>query len=540
VDFLIQLLIQFEDCLSYSDLVQYAGLYHVARPLYMPGSSDELTDLEVRKPVYLKFLLLMNFSVLWTNAEAATFGNFPSYFRSKSDVVVVGDISGDSPVTRSISSSFLLIRSHFKDSIRLVDAWRSESKKANSERTQSRNSTLNSVLLSFYASSKMNLEVLPMRLLSPGTRRRQRFQNLSNQIRQYNHDYFLVTGAAGYIGLHTCLHFLDMGHYVLGVDDLSRGSLKAIEVLECHSKFKFFLCNVADEGCLASIFATFKITAILHFAGVAFVEESVRFPKLYFQNITNTTKAFARFSIQHGVSQFLFASTCAVYGQPRVILITESTPTKPMSPYGESKLAAENEIFFIKSPGTVFRALRFFNVIGADPEGRLGEMQNPSTFSYARIWTQCLLYSHSKITEIPIFGNNFNTTDGTPIRDFIHVYDLVRAHYLLIFNYKGNKDIFNLGGSMPTSVLNFIDVCQRVINRHIHKKILPGSDSSASVLQADSSSISNTVQWMPIFTDLYLTLKSAYHWDLNKEHIFDISANMKRYSMNKSSFLECP
>ena len=291
---------------------------------------------------------------------------------------------------------------------------------------------------------------------------------LSRQIKPYPQriprlKHFLVTGGAGYIGAHASAYLLEEGHSVTVVDNLSRGSKTSISIFSeaFPSRFRFHNIDIGNAKQLDELFVKYSYDAVWHFAAVAFIKESVENPALYHQNITVNTHTLATTMRRHGVPELIFSSSCAVYGVPDSIPVTEETPTNPLNPYGKAKLAAENMLKKMSTSTFKVRILRYFNVVGAHPIISIGETPHPGLKTYGRLWTACVDAIEGRQPGISIRGNNFDTVDGTGIRDFVHVWDLVRAH-LSVMEAPGHFSLYNVATGIPTTIKQFVDACETV------------------------------------------------------------------------------
>ena len=255
--------------------------------------------------------------------------------------------------------------------------------------------------------------------------------------RNFSNERVMVTGGAGYIGSHAALLLLQKGYKVTIVDNLSRGSQKSLDTLSTlyGNRLQVVKADLGDEHAVEAVFrASPWFSAVFHFAANAFAGESILKPELYKSNITKNTHILALAAKRFGVGKFIFSSTCAVYGQPDVLPVTENTPTKPTSPYGVSKLDAENLLKVLATSSFSVRILRYFNVIGANGLSLVGENPRSDLRRFGRLWTACVDTALGLQSHITIRGQTFPlpSPDGTPVRDYVHVEDLVSAHYMVM------------------------------------------------------------------------------------------------------------
>lgn len=270
----------------------------------------------------------------------------------------------------------------------------------------------------------------------------------------------LVTGGAGYIGSHYVLHERARGSDVLVLDNLSRGHRAA--VLDAP----LIVGDLTDRGVLDRVFSNHSIDAVVHFAAFVYVGESMSNPGAYYENNAGGTLALLEAMWDHGVARLVFSSSCATYGDPEYTPMDESHPQRPINPYGESKLIGERMLAaFARAHGLSFAVLRYFNAAGADPDGRIGESHYPET----HLVPLALQVAAGERQELTIFGSDYDTPDGTCIRDYVHVEDLVAAHALVLDRQRdgGGSMYFNLGTEHGPSVRQVIDACAHVIGRSI-------------------------------------------------------------------------
>jgi UDP-arabinose 4-epimerase len=315
----------------------------------------------------------------------------------------------------------------------------------------------------------------------------------------------LVTGGAGYIGSHTVKRLVAHGITPLVYDNLSRG----------HQDFakwgNFVKGDIRDQALLAKTMQDFQPDVVLHFAAFAYVGESVSHPGLYYDNNVGGTLALLQAMQAAGVKRLVVSSTCATYGQPDSLPITETTPQRPLNPYGHSKLMMEQIARdFDQAHGIRSVALRYFNAAGGDPDGDIGERHDPEPHLIPRLF----MAQDGEIDALDILGDDYPTPDGTCIRDYIHVNDLAEAH-ILAAHYlmsDGPTTAFNLGTGQGASVKEMIATAARVTGRAIPHRISARRPGDPAVLVADASKAHEILGWQPQHSSLTEILASAWHW----------------------------
>lgn len=315
----------------------------------------------------------------------------------------------------------------------------------------------------------------------------------------------LITGGAGYIGSHTAAAFIEQGEQVIILDHLGQGHIQAL--LSKH----FYEGNIADEALLDRIFKSHDIEAVIHFAANSLVGESVKDPLKYYHNNVVGTYTLISKMIEHDVLNIVFSSTAATYGEPQEVPITEKHPTNPTNPYGETKLAIERMLKWCdKAHGLKSVCLRYFNAAGAHVDGRIGEDHNPETHLIPIILQVALGQRES----IFIFGDDYETPDGTCIRDYIHVSDLAQAHWLSLEKLRQGRasSIYNLGNGHGFSVKEVIEATRKVTGQTIRAEIAERRAGDPSVLVASSEKIKQELNWQPQYTDLEKIIETAWNW----------------------------
>jgi UDP-arabinose 4-epimerase len=318
----------------------------------------------------------------------------------------------------------------------------------------------------------------------------------------------IVTGGAGYIGSHACKALARAGYLPVTYDNLTRGHAEAVKWGPLETG------DIQDSGRLDEVFQQYQPCAIMHFAALAYVGESVTNPAAYYQNNVVGTFNLLKQMMHHGIDSFIFSSTCAIYGTPTEIPIAENHHKAPVNPYGNTKATVENMLADISETNKLkFVSLRYFNAAGADPDGELGENHLPETHLIPLV----LQTAAGSSPCIEIFGDNYETPDGTCIRDYIHVTDLAKAHVLAL-DYLvdgGTSNFYNLGTEAGFSVREIIDNAKRVTGKDIRVKIAARRPGDPPSLIADSSKIRRELQWIPRHSDIDSILSTAWRWQLN-------------------------
>ena len=318
----------------------------------------------------------------------------------------------------------------------------------------------------------------------------------------------LVTGGAGYIGSHTVRYLQEKGEDVIVVDNLQTGHRDSVNVE------KFYKIDLRDSD-LDKVFKENNIEGVIHFAANSLVGVSVKEPLDYFDNNVYGTMCLLKAMMENNVVNIVFSSTAAVYGEPENAPILESDTTNPTNPYGETKLTMEKMMkWFDKAYKTRFVSLRYFNAAGAHESGDIGEIHQPETHLIPLI----LQVPMGKRDKISIFGDDYNTPDGTCIRDYIHVWDLADAHYLAYKYLKKNNpsEIFNLGSGNGFSVKEVIDVAREVTNCDIPAEVVDRREGDPAILVASSIKIKEKLGWNPQKTNLHEIIKDA--WNFHQKH----------------------
>ncbi|WP_169476981.1 MULTISPECIES: UDP-glucose 4-epimerase GalE [unclassified Novosphingobium] len=318
----------------------------------------------------------------------------------------------------------------------------------------------------------------------------------------------LVTGGAGYIGSHAVLALKDAGWPVVVIDNLVTGFRFAVP-----DGVPFYQGDIADEALLARILAEQGIGAIMHFAGSVVVPESVENPLKYYDNNTARTRSLIASAVRGGVRHFIFSSTAATYGIPEVSPVTEDCPQRPINPYGMSKLMTELMLAdTARAHPLNFCALRYFNVAGADPQARTGQ----STAGATHLIKVAVEAALGKRDSVAVFGTDFDTPDGTGVRDYIHVTDLADAHVLALealIENPGRSLTMNCGYGRGFSVLDVLDAVDRATNQPINRVLQGRRPGDPDSLISDNARIKATLPWVPRHADLDTIIAHALAWE---------------------------
>jgi UDP-glucose-4-epimerase GalE len=321
----------------------------------------------------------------------------------------------------------------------------------------------------------------------------------------------LVVGGAGYIGSHMCKYLSQNGHTPIVLDNLIYGHREAVKW------GPFIEGAMENRNILDRIFAEYEIEAVMHFAAFAYVGESVIEPGKYYENNVAATISLLEGMRKHNILKFIFSSTCATYGEPVDIPITESHPQKPISPYGRSKVMVEQILDDYQSAyGLNSISLRYFNAAGADPDGEIGEDHNPETHLIPLI----LQTAMGIRDEITVFGDDYPTEDGTCIRDYTHVTDLSQAHLLALeklMNYSPGGQ-YNLGNGDGVSVKKVIDAARKITGKRIPSKMAERRPGDPAILIGSSDKANKELGWKPQFADLKSILETAWRWHKNNPY----------------------
>lgn len=318
----------------------------------------------------------------------------------------------------------------------------------------------------------------------------------------------LVTGGAGYIGSHAVLALRDAGWPVVVVDNLTTGFRFAIP-----ADVPLVEADIADQAAVEAAMRAHDVRAVMHFAGSIVVPESVENPLKYYQNNTANSRTLIESAVRCGVQHFIFSSTAATYGMPDVSPISESCPQRPINPYGMSKLMTEYMLADVSAAHPLnYCALRYFNVAGADSQARSGQ----STAGATHLIKVAVEAALGKRSHVGVFGTDFDTEDGTGVRDYIHVSDLAAAHVLALealINEPQRNHRLNCGYGKGFSVLEVLDAVDRVTNLKIERHIEGRRAGDPASLVSDNSAIMATFPWKPRFADLDTIIAHALAWE---------------------------
>ena len=319
----------------------------------------------------------------------------------------------------------------------------------------------------------------------------------------------LVLGGAGYIGSHTVFELIDKGEDVVVADNLQTGHRESV-----HSKARFYKGDIRDEAFLNDLFKKENISSVIHFAANSLVGESMTDPLKYYDNNLYGTMILLKSMVENGIDKIVFSSTAATYGEPENIPIKETDKTEPINTYGETKLAMEKMFKWVSNAHNIkYVSLRYFNACGAHKSGKIGEAHNPETHLIPLI----LQVPNNLRENIKIFGDDYDTKDGTCIRDYIHVTDLAQAHILAIeYLKKNNKsDIFNLGNGIGFSVKEIIETARNVTGHPIPAIVSPKRPGDPAQLIASSEKAEKLLGWKQLYANPEDIINSAWNWHKN-------------------------
>ncbi len=334
----------------------------------------------------------------------------------------------------------------------------------------------------------------------------------------------LITGGAGYIGSHTVVELLNRNHTVFILDNFCNSSPKALTAVEAITQKSVTLIkgDIRDRTCLDNIFKQHNIDAVIHFAGLKAVGESVQKPLMYYDNNVSGTVTLLEAMQAAGVRRIVFSSSATVYGTPAIVPIPETCPTsRPTSPYGTSKLMVEQilEDFAKSAPDWSIGILRYFNPIGAHPSGLIGENPNGIPNNLMPFITQVAI---GKLPELSVFGSDYETHDGTGVRDYIHVVDLAIGHLkaLDFLNHSTGCHIWNLGTGVGYSVLDIVNAFQKENGITINYKLAPRRPGDIAAYWSNSEKASRELGWQAQYT-LEDMVKHSWNWQQKNPNGFE-------------------
>lgn len=325
-----------------------------------------------------------------------------------------------------------------------------------------------------------------------------------------------MTGGAGYIGSHAVRKLIDEGHGVVVVDNLSTGYRSAI-----HEDAIFYQGDLQDANFLNQVFEKEKLDGVLHFAAKSLVGESMLEPLMYFDNNVYGTQVLLETMCRHDVKRIVFSSTAAVYGEPDYVPIDENHPTRPINPYGASKLTMENMMSWTAlAHGLKYVSLRYFNVAGAHGSGEIGEAHQPETHLIPIV----LQVPLGKREQMSIFGEDYDTADGTCVRDYIHIDDLIRAHILALEKLREGMDseIINLGSGNGFSNRQIVEAARKVTTHAIPVKMDSRRAGDPATLIASNQKAKEVLGWTPLKDDIELIIKSAWNFHQKNPNGFEV------------------
>ena len=316
----------------------------------------------------------------------------------------------------------------------------------------------------------------------------------------------LVVGGAGYIGSHCVRQVLAAGHSVVVLDNLSFGHREAVPV-----GVPFVQADMADNLMVRETLKNFKIDLVMHFAALVNVGESVHQPERYHENNVVRTFALLDAMMAEGVTKFVFSSTCATFGVPDKMPMTEDLPQKPINPYGQNKLDVENKLRQLAKEGKIsFAAFRYFNAAGASVDGSIGEDHHPET----HLIPLAIAAALGRRPALKVFGTDYPTSDGTCLRDYVHVDDLSSAHIAVFdkLSKPGSAFFYNLGIGVPYSVEDILKSVERVTGKTVPREYVERREGDPPALYADASKVRKELGWKPKYDNLDAIISTAVRW----------------------------
>ena len=318
----------------------------------------------------------------------------------------------------------------------------------------------------------------------------------------------LVVGGAGYIGSHMVKQLALSNHEVVTLDNLSCGYKDAVKYGE------LVIGDLGNADVLDTLFSQHKFDAVMHFAAFIEVGESVINPAKYYRNNVSNTQILLDAMVKHGIKHFIFSSTAAIFGEPKYTPIDEAHPQSPINPYGRTKLMVEHILEdYDKAYGLKSTCMRYFNAAGADPDGELGERHNPESHLVPLI----LQAASGRREDIKIFGQDYDTDDGTCVRDYVHINDLCEAHSLALARMQetGVSARYNLGNGKGFSVQQVIDAAKAVSAKDFKVIVTDKRAGDPAILVADSTLAKQELNWKPRFDQLESIIETAWQWEIN-------------------------
>lgn len=321
----------------------------------------------------------------------------------------------------------------------------------------------------------------------------------------------LVAGGAGYIGAQTCKALYLSGYLPVTLDSLVTGYESAVKW------GPLIKADLRDRAAILQAIDTYGIKSAIHFAAFSQVGESTRDPAKYYDNNVSAATAFVSTLVEGGVESLVFSSTAAAYGLPQITPIPETHPLLPINPYGASKIAFEGALHWMAQAHPLkYTVLRYFNAAGADPDGEIGESHDPETHLIPLICKAAM----GKGQPLTVYGTDYDTPDGTAIRDYIHVVDLAEAHVLAVQRLAdgGDNQIFNLGTGQGVTVLDVIKTAEKVLGMPVPHSFGPRRAGDPQSLVADVSKVMGAMNWRPQYSDLETLITSAAHWQAHRSY----------------------
>ncbi|HAY46019.1 MAG TPA: UDP-glucose 4-epimerase GalE [Gammaproteobacteria bacterium] len=321
----------------------------------------------------------------------------------------------------------------------------------------------------------------------------------------------LVTGGAGYIGSHTCKQLAAQGYTPIVYDNLVHGNKEAVKW------GPLIIGELADQDRIAKVIREHKIASVLHFAAFAYVGESVAFPEKYYRNNVAGTLSLLSTMRATAVKKIIFSSTCATYGVPKIVPISVDHPQHPINPYGRSKLVVEQILKdYAEAYGLQACVLRYFNAAGADPELEIGETHEPETHLIPNV----IRAMRGELSHLDVFGSDYDTRDGSCIRDYVHVADLASAHVLALESLanSSNFTVYNLGNGEGHSVLEIIEMVEQLSGKKVPYKLAPRRAGDPSMLVADAQDACDKLAWKPKYHRLEDIVGTALAWAAKADH----------------------